>query len=91
MKNVIFCFGNALTNEKHSDSFVSSKARAAPLERVTLPWLELLGVLMGATPGNQLISCFKLSAHQLFLWTDSMLILHWTESSSKQCKSFVAN
>lgn len=66
-------------------SLTSAKTKVSPLKWVTLHRMELLGALIGAKVGNYL------SNVKWHFWTDSMIIIHWIKSTSKQWKPFVAN
>lgn len=72
-------------------SFVASKSRVAPLKKMTLPRLELMGALIGARLGNNLLKPLNMERNQLNMWTDSMIVLHWIRSAAQRWKPFVAN
>ncbi|XP_014904475.1 uncharacterized protein LOC106957601 [Poecilia latipinna] len=72
-------------------SFVASKSRVAPLKKMTLPRLELMGALIGARLGYSLLKPLNMEKNQLNMWTDSMITLHWIRSSSRRWKPFVSN
>lgn len=73
-------------------TLVLSKVKVAPLKRVTLPRLELLGAVLAA-------ELIKLVREALFLdenmpyfcWTDSMIVLGWLKGDAFRWKQFVAN
>ncbi|KAK0136086.1 hypothetical protein N1851_028020 [Merluccius polli] len=67
------------------------KSRVAPLKRMTLPRLELMGAVIAARLGSTLMKALQLDKTQLRLWTDSMIVLHWIRSSAHKWKQFVAN
>ena len=48
-------------------SLVASKSRVAPLKKITLPRLELIGAVIAARPGNTLIKALQLDKTQLRL------------------------
>ena len=72
-------------------SLVASKSRVAPLKKMTLPRLELMGAVIGARLANNLMTTLKLEPNQIRMWTDSMITLHWICSSAQKWKQFVAN
>ncbi|KAK0143565.1 hypothetical protein N1851_018305 [Merluccius polli] len=72
-------------------SFVASKSQVAPLKKLTLPCMELMGALIGARLGNNLLKSLNMEKNQLRMWTDSMITLHWIRSTPQKWKPFVAN
>lgn len=74
-----------------SVTLITSKTRVAPLKKVTLPRLELLGALIGARLSQYVITHLNMDESQVKMWSDSMITLHWIKSSAKQWKPFVEN
>ncbi|KAL2076872.1 hypothetical protein ACEWY4_027539 [Coilia grayii] len=72
-------------------TLVASKSRVAPLKKLTLPRLKLMGALIGARLGRNLINLLNMEIHQLHMWSDSMIVLNWIRSSAHKWKQFVAN
>lgn len=58
-------------------SFVASKARVAPL-KLTFPVLELMGALIGARIGHNLLRPLKMEKNPIRMWRDSVMyiVLH---------------
>ena len=75
----------------HEVSLVTSRARVAPLKRVTLPRLELLGALMTARLVVFVQQALKLSEVVYRCWTDSMVALGWVQGDPSRWKPFIAN
>lgn len=78
--------------EEFHVSFVMSRTKVAPIKRVTLPRLELLGALLSA----RLINFVKSALHlpdsiRLACWTDSKVALSWIKGNPTKWKMFVAN
>lgn len=80
------------SQEEFYVSFVMSRTKVAPIKRVTLPRLELLGALLSAR-----LICFVKSALHLpdsvrvACWTDSKVALSWIKGDPSKWKMFVAN
>ena len=73
--------------------FVASKTRVAPIQKQTIPRLELLSALLLArlmdNVANSLTSLLSLAQLQCF--TDSMVSLFWIQGVEKQWKPFIEN
>ena len=73
-------------------SLVMARARLAPLKRVTLPRLELLGSLMAARLAVLVRQALRLPESTVTrCWTDSMIALGWIRGEPQRWKQFVAN
>ncbi|GFQ99480.1 uncharacterized protein TNCT_245151 [Trichonephila clavata] len=98
---VIFCDASEraygaiayIHNKGNSDfhvNFVSSKARVAPLKKLSLPRMELLATLIGARLLKTLRKVFKITNNYI-LFSDSTVALSWIRGYAKQWKPFVSN
>ena len=75
-----------------SVSLVMSKGRVAPLKRLTLPRLELLGCVMAARLVRHVHRALRLTSEtRCVCWTDSMIALGWIRGRPQRWKQFVAN
>ncbi|GBN40672.1 hypothetical protein AVEN_152269-1 [Araneus ventricosus] len=70
---------------------VLSKTRVAPVKKLTLPRLEFLGALIAARTASYLKSLLRISACDIYCWTDSSIALNWIKGSAIRWKQFVAN
>ena len=72
-------------------SFVVSKARVAPVKKVSLPRLELLAALITARLLVHVMKALGLSQAKHVCYSDSQVALCWIRSSSSRWKTYVAN
>ena len=65
-------------------SFVAAKGRPSPVQRITLPRLELMSALLCARLVNTIINelefNFSKKSYKCFYWTDSLVTWHWIRS-----------
>ncbi|GFW57455.1 uncharacterized protein TNCV_543651 [Trichonephila clavipes] len=68
-----------------------SKSRLAPLKKLTLPRLELLGALISARLGHYLQNTFPmLKKENIYFWSDSQICIHWIKGKADDWKPFVS-
>ena len=73
-------------------SFVASKSRVAPIKRVKIPRIELLGELLAARLIVFVCNALRLvNRAKLFCWTDSTIALAWIQGDPNLRKPFVTN
>jgi len=72
-------------------ALVAAKARVAPLRAVSIPRLELMGAVLGYRLTRKITALLRLTSAHVTYWTDSMDVVHWVRSQSRQYKPFVAN
>ncbi|XP_071033033.1 uncharacterized protein [Parasteatoda tepidariorum] len=70
---------------------IASKSRVSPLKRVTIPRLELCASLLLAKLVKKVILALELPISNIYLWSDSMIVLSWIRKESFLLKTFVAN
>jgi hypothetical protein len=72
-------------------SFVTARARVAPVQKVSVPRLELLAALISARFSQHVIRALHLPHAIICLYSDSQVTLSWIWSSPSKWKPFVAN
>lgn len=70
---------------------IMSKSRVAPIKKLTLSRLELMGALVAARMGNNLLKAMDMHTSQIRMWSDSMIVIQWIRSSAQRWKQFVTN
>lgn len=82
-------------SEKVLTSLIFAKSRLRPLKMastdgLTIPRLELLGVLIGVRAKNFVLKALNRGINQIYMWVDSQIVLSWLGSTASQ-PVFVAN
>ena len=79
-------------DSKPSISLITAKSRVAPLNRKSIPRLELLGAVILSKLIKRVQEIFRsvLKCTHIYCWTDSMVVLHWLKRG-KDLKQFVRN
>ena len=81
-----------LPNGNFDSVLIISKARVAPLKKLTLPRLELLGALLCARLLVFVRKALKLPTEvESRCWTDSTIVLTWIKGDLGRWKMFVEN
>lgn len=74
-----------------SSALVLAKAKVAPVKKVTLPRLELLGAVLAAQLLGFVRSALRLDRDCCRCWSDSTVTLSWIKGDASRWKPFVAN
>ncbi|GFT91926.1 uncharacterized protein NPIL_338231 [Nephila pilipes] len=81
---------------KHKDrisiDLVTSKSRAAPLKRLSLPNLEMMGALLAARLPKEVKKIIdRKCPTTIFFWMDSQITIYWNKVPRHKWKPFVEN
>ncbi|XP_035229906.1 uncharacterized protein LOC118201850 [Stegodyphus dumicola] len=68
---------------------ISSKSRVAPLKSLTIPRLELCAAVLLSKLVKKILIALTLEVTQVYLWTDSMIVLAWIQKKPMDLKTFV--
>lgn len=70
---------------------IASKSRVAPTKTVSIPRLELLAAELLSNLVQCIMEACELKNAEYYLWTDSMIVLHWIRKLPCDMNTFVAN
>ncbi|GFU47211.1 uncharacterized protein TNCV_2938581 [Trichonephila clavipes] len=71
---------------------ITSKSRVAPIKKsLTIPRLELFAAVLLAKLVKRVVAALQLETAELYLWSDSMIVLAWLRKEPMDLKTFVQN
>lgn len=75
---------------KRTCNLLTARSRVAPIKVLTIPRLELLGVLMGVKLSDYIKQASEFNNIRTYFWTDSTIVLHWIKKDPSKMSTFVA-
>jgi hypothetical protein len=74
-------------------NIIAARSRVGPTKQLSVPRMELMGVLVGSRLAKTLIAetSKRLTLEGVVMWTDSATVWHWLREATVQSKVFVSN
>ncbi|GFX91141.1 uncharacterized protein TNCV_4857301 [Trichonephila clavipes] len=70
---------------------ITSKSRVAPIKSLTIPRLEFCAAVLLAKLVKRVVAALQLETAELYLRSDSMIVLEWLRKEPMDLKTFVQN
>ncbi|GFW90775.1 integrase catalytic domain-containing protein [Trichonephila clavipes] len=86
----VYCKSKSLKSETLV-RLITSKSRVAPIKSLTIPRLELCTAVLLAKLVKRVVAALQLETAELYLWSDSMIVLAWLRKEPMDLKTFVQN
>ncbi|GFV34266.1 uncharacterized protein TNCV_991871 [Trichonephila clavipes] len=86
----VYCKSKKLKSETLV-RLITSKSRVAPIKSLTIPRLELCAAVLLAKLVKRVVAALQLETAEVYLWSDSMIILAWLRKEPMDLKTFVQN
>ena len=86
--HVIYIRSFTTSGEKHL-AFVSANSRIAPRAVLSIPRLELRAAVDGAIATQQIVQDLKLDPSDVFLYSDSKVVIGYLQNSSRRFSRYV--
>jgi len=74
-----------------SCKIITSKSRVAPQKQITLARLELCAIQLLAKFAKRVSLTLGIPANDVYLWSDSLIALHWVKAEPAKLSVFVGN
>jgi len=101
----IFCDGSSMayaacayfrascTDGSVQVNLLSARSRVTPVKPLTIPRVELSGVLLCTQLADLIINQLQASHHTISVlyWSDAMIVLYWISGDPRRWKTFVSN
>ncbi|GFX65790.1 uncharacterized protein TNCV_2043241 [Trichonephila clavipes] len=86
----VYCKSKNLKSE-NLVRLITSKSRVAPIKSLTIPRLELCAAVLLAKLVKRVVAALQLETAEVYLWSDSMIVLAWLRKEPMDLKTFVQN